>query len=283
MSLQKKIKHLKYFPYIIWLASWRFYNGNYTYQASALAFITLLCIVPFISVIVYGASFFLFFDDFVYMANNYIYANFVPRSSDAMQQYLDQFVFQAGKLPTFSIAFSVISGVMLILTVEHSLNNVWHVRHKSKDVFTTFISWCILMLMPIYFGISVLITSYLSSLALFNHYQVFVLDLLNWLVNATVFTVLYIVVPNKLVDWSDGFLGGLIAALLFEIAKKLFAFYINYFANYQLIYGALAIVPIFLVWIYVTWSIILYGALFIKAKNDFFKIKAAQTKTQSVT
>ena len=276
MHLKRRLKLLKYFPYIAWLSVWRFYNGNYTYQASALAFITLLCVVPFVSVIVYVASFFVFFHDFVYMANNYIYANFVPRSSDAMQQYLDQFVIQAGQLPTLSITFSVISGVMLILTVEHSLNNVWHVRHKSKDVLTTFISWSILTLMPIYFGISVLVTGYISSLAWFNHYQVFVLDLLNWLVNATVFTVLYIVVPNKLVDWSDGFLGGLIAAALFELAKKIFAFYITYFANYQLIYGALAIVPILLVWIYVTWSIILYGALFIKAKNDLLKVKAAQ-------
>ena len=109
MDLKHNLKNLKYFPYITWLAAWRFYNGNYTYQSSALAFITLLCIVPFVSVIVYIASFFVFFHDFVYMANNYIYANFVPRSSDAMQQYLDQFVIQAGRLPTFSILISLIS------------------------------------------------------------------------------------------------------------------------------------------------------------------------------
>jgi len=76
------------------------------------------------------------------------------------------------------------------------------------------------------------------------------------------------VLPNKIVDWKDGLIGGFITAVLFEIVKKLFVSYVAHFTNYAAIYGALATIPSFLTWLYISWVIFLYGALCIQVKSS---------------
>jgi membrane protein len=79
---------------------------------------------------------------------------------------------------------------------------------------------------------------------------------------------LYSVVPNVPVLWRNALAGGLFAAVLLEVAKYLFAAAMKYFTTYQIIYGAIAALPIFLVWIYISWVIVLLGAIVAATLND---------------
>lgn len=247
---------------ILWAASKRLINEHYTYHAAALAFTTLLSLVPLLSVILYFISIFPFFTRFVDLAQGYIFSNFIPTSSQVIQLYLERFIQQAQHLPTLGILFSLITSFMLIVTVEHTLNAIWHVKKKIKRFSSLLIYWGILVLAPVLIGLSVFLSTYLFSLAWFSGTKSLLsLQVLPLLINTGIFSILYIIVPNDDVKWKEGLAGGFIAAALFGLANKGFALYIQKFPSYELIYGTFATIPIFLVWIYISWLIILFGAL----------------------
>lgn len=254
------------------IAAKRLFLDKYTYRASALAFTTLLTLVPLVVVIVSIISFFPIFTKFITLAQNYIFENFVPTSGTTIQFYLERFINQATKLPTLGIVFLFFTVITLIITIEHTLNDIWQAQQRKKKITAILLYWLVLILMPLLLGFSVFFGSYVFSISWFSGatsklgIQIPLLVSLPLLINTVMFSALYVAVPNCKVPWKDGFLGGFIAAGLFEIAKKGFALYMRKFPNYELIYGTLATIPIFLLWIYISWLIILYGALVTHAK-----------------
>lgn len=270
---------------IFWRAARRLIEEQYTYRASALAFTTLLAIIPLLSSIVSLLTFFPIFTETLDLVRKYVLANFIPTSSDKINQYLETFTLQATHLPKLSILFLFFSAVMLIITVKHTLNDVWAKEkihphpssEKHKKIIDWILYWVVLILMPFFIAISVFLSGYLFSLPWFDtlvsnlSLKTFLLAIIPLLINTIVFSTLYIVVPNYRMQWYGGILGGFVAALLFELGKNAFAFYLSSFPSYELIYGALALIPIFLVWLYISWSIILYGALVTHTFYQFHK------------
>lgn len=259
---------------IIRISVKRFTDEKYTYRASALAFTTLLALVPLLSVIVAIIAMFPIFTQFIDLAQGYILDNFIPELGDTVQKYLQGFVNQASHLPKGGVIFLFLTALMLMITIEHTLNDIWSVTHKKNKISSILFYWLILLVAPIFIGVSVFLTSYIFSLTWFSAtttqfgLRLPLLALLSLIINTIIFTILYVSVPNAKVHWRDGFVGGLTAAILFEIAKKIFAFYIKQFPSYELIYGALAIIPIFLLWIYCSWMIVLFGALVTCVKSQ---------------
>jgi len=263
----------------------RFFSENYTYRASALAFTTLLALVPLLSVFVSFLALFPIFTKLVNLAQEYILTNFVPTSSATVQYYLVSFTQQASHLPIVGILFLFFTAIMLVVTVEHSLNEIWGVPNRRKRVTALILYWLVLLVVPLFIGLDVLISTYLFSIAWVRDATVGlgikagVLSLIPLLINTMLFTLLYVVVPNARVFWRDGLFGGFIAACLFEVAKRVFSFYIKQFPSYELIYGTFATIPIFLLWIYVSWMIILFGALFTHTQfthRHLFKKKSSK-------
>jgi membrane protein len=127
--------------------------------------------------------------------------------------------------------------------------------------------WAVLTLMPILAGTGIAMTVYISSLPYFKgaaesiNDTFFLLNVLPFMFTWAAFTTLYVALPNTRVYFRDAVLGAFVAAILFEVAKSGFAYYVSTFSTYQFIYGAVAAVPIFLVWIYVSWLIVLFGAV----------------------
>jgi membrane protein len=252
---------------IFWIAGKRLYVEQYDYRASGLAFASLLAIVPLVSVVLSVIALFPIFKRFTDLAQNYIFSNFIPESSTVIQQYFLDFIKQATHLPLFGIIFLVFTAITLIVMVEHTLNAIWDVPRRKKKFLIWIIYWTVLLSAPIFLGLSLFISSYVFSLSWFAGtatklgLTIPLLASLPLFINTAIFSAMYIVVPNAKVYFWDGVLGGVVAALLFEAAKKGFALYLKHFPSYKYIYGTLATIPIFLVWIYISWVIVLYGAL----------------------
>ncbi len=249
----------------------RYIHDKFFYRASALAFTTLLALVPFLFVLVFFITIFPVTSTIASLGEEYILKNFVPESAQSVQSYFQNFITQAAHLPTLSIIFLFVTAIMLVGTIEDSLNDIWLAHKRIKRVYSFAIFLTTLLLMPVIIGLSVFLSTYLFTLQWISASggipgisRIF-LDCIPIFINTMIFSLLYIIVPNVRVHFSDGLRGGFIAALLFEIARFTFALYIVKFPTYEFIYGAFAIIPIFLLWLYIFWLIILFGALLTNA------------------
>ncbi|MCP4995331.1 MAG: YihY family inner membrane protein, partial [Gammaproteobacteria bacterium] len=175
--------------------------------------------------------------------------------------------------------FLIIVALMMMANIDRAFNTIWRVRRKRGLLSLFIVYWSILSLGPLLIGISMAVTSYLVSIPLLSNtaetlgLKGRLIGLMPVLASAVAFTLLYAVVPNRRVPFRHALMGGLLAAALFELAKRGFAFYLTNFPTYEAIYGALAVIPIFLVWIYVSWVVTLLGAEFsycLGVLNDVF-------------
>ncbi|MDA0149326.1 virulence factor BrkB family protein [Vibrio sp. LaRot3] len=234
-------------------------------NAGYLAYITLLSIVPMLTVLLSVLSSFSIFADVGGVIQDFVITHFVPTAGDVVKQALLEFVSNTGKMTAVGGAFLFIAALMLISNIDKNLNYIWRVKSKRRAVFSFSMYWMVLTLGPILVGASIAVTSYVTSLQVLDS-QVFssaYQALLRWLpfiLSLLAFAGLYMLVPNKKVQLSHAMLGAIIAAFLFELSKKGFAAYITQFPSYQVIYGALATIPILFIWVYLCWLIVLIGA-----------------------
>jgi membrane protein len=239
-----------------------FIQDDCTYIASALAFTSILAVVPLMSVGLAIFSSFPVFQGLAEPMQNFIFDNFVPATGKMIQIYLQQFTSQVSKLSIWGVAFLIITALLVMFTIERAMNKIWRVKASRHGVPAFLLYWAILSLSPIMLGLSLAASSYLFSMplllghqgfSLFIKYSPFFLSLIG-------FIFLYIIVPNCSVKIRHAFWGALFAALLFETAKQAFAYYLLRFNTYELLYGAFAAVPIFFIWVYWLWIITLLGA-----------------------
>lgn len=251
----------------VYFVARRFVDNGGTYRASALTFTSLLAIVPLLSVSFSVLSAFPVFNQLIEPIQNFIFENFVPDSSKVVQKYLMSFTEQASHLSVTGLIFLVATAIMMMYTIEQAMNQIWRVSKRRHGMSALLLYWGILTLGPLVMGLSLLLGSYLISLPFLSTTMINVGFNQNWLFSAATFffaliafTLFYVAIPNTKVLLRHGFLGGLFAAISFELVKYSFAFYIKQYKTYQLIYGAFAAVPIFFLWVYCVWVIILLGA-----------------------
>ena len=254
------------------LSWWRHYlarckQDHITINAGYLAYVTLLSLVPFMAVVFAIFSAFPVFESFKATIENFLFTNFVPTSSDAIRQHIGAFAGNASKMTTVGIAFLIVVALFLIRNVDATLNRIWRIRTKRPIVISFAIYWMVLTLGPVLLAASLGVTSYLVSLASFADQGIpgfsgFLLKLLPFIISTAGFMMLYTLVPNTEVPIKASLPGAMFAALLFELSKKGFAAYVSNFPSYEVIYGALATVPILFVWVYVSWIVVLLGAEF---------------------
>ncbi|MCL9776467.1 virulence factor BrkB family protein [Vibrio methylphosphonaticus] len=234
-------------------------------NAGYLTYITLLSIVPLLTVLLSVLSSFSIFANTGQILQDFIIQHFVPAAGDAVYSALVEFVSNTTKMTAIGSSFLFVAALMLISNIDRNLNYIWRVKVKRRAVFSFSMYWMILTLGPILVGASIVGTSYVTSLKILEHDALsgaFSL-LISWLpaiLALLAFSGLYLLVPNKKVRFSHALIGSLAATLLFEVSKKAFAYYITQFPSYQLIYGAIAAIPILFIWIYLCWFIVLIGA-----------------------
>lgn len=241
-----------------------FLKDDCSYFASALTFTSLLAVVPLMSVSFALLSSFPVFQEMSGPIQDFIFENFVPSTGKIVQQYLIGFTKQVSNLSIWGVAFLFVTSVLLMFTIEQALNKIWKVRVQRHGTAAFLLYWAILSLAPILMGLSIAASSYLISLPFITKdAQVTTSALLRhapFMLSLASFTFLYMVVPNCKVRFSHAITGSLFAAFLFEIAKVGFSWYLTTYHTYELLYGAFAIVPIFFLWVYWVWFIVLLGA-----------------------
>ncbi len=244
----------------------RLMRDNLTQVASSLTFTTVLAIVPLLAVILSLFTAFPLFIDFKASLDTFLTNNLMPPSmSENIMSYLNTFAQQANRLTTIGVGFLIVTSIMLMMTIDEALNKIWHIRRQRPISQRILVYWAILSLGPIMLGASLWATAFLArekfgltdDLSLLSSILV---SLIPILLSVIGFTLLYLVAPNGKVALKDALIGGLTTAILLEIMKAGFTYYITRFPSYTLIYGTFATIPLFLLWIYLSWLVVLFGA-----------------------
>ncbi len=243
----------------------RFKEDRIIVYSGYLSFVTLLSIVPLLAVIFSVFSLFPVFQDWRGEVESFVFKNFVPTLGEAIHGYLVRFVENATNMTSLGLVALFLVALLLISSIDHTLNHIWRVRKNRRQLVSFSIYWVVLTLGPVLIGISLLTTSYLFSLTGFEDNTLLAvrklfLAFLPYLGSFSSFLLIYLLVPHTRVHFWSALSGAMIAAILFELSKSAFALYFTHFPVYKEIYGALAIIPLLFVWIFISWVVILVGA-----------------------
>ncbi|HEY2024235.1 YihY family inner membrane protein [Paraburkholderia sp.] len=241
--------------------------------AGSLTFTTMLSLVPLATVAFALFTAFPIFSSFQASLQFFLAEHLMPAQlNDQIFKYLNQFASKAKGLTTIGMIILFVTAVMTMMTVESAFNVIWRVRKARPVAQRVLVYWAIITLGPILIGVSLSISSYLFTQSMTFSAAQRLTPLIEWaLAGATLpltalaFTILYVYLPNCRVEWRDAVVGGVIAAVAFELAKRGFGYYVRRIPTYTAVYGAFAAVPLFLLWLYLCWFITLTGAMFASA------------------
>ena len=251
---------------------WRFMQRRLSEEqvpqvAGSLTFTTVLAVVPVMTIAFAIFTTFPLFNTFRDALEAYFVQSLMPRGvTNTILDNLSLFAAKANRLSAVGAVTLVLTAIMMFAIVDRSLNRIWRVKTPRSFTQSLIVYWAIMTLGPLLIGASLSLTTLVSPVASTLAQQ------LPWMGTVAAISVslmlmtmffglLYLIVPNRLVDWRDALIGGLVAAIAFEMTNRGFAFFITKFPSYRVIYGALAAVPIFLVWVYLFWLITLLGAV----------------------
>ena len=245
----------------------RFREDRLGLTASSLTFTTTMALVPLFTVALAVFTAFPVFGKLQGALQAWLVQSLVP---DAIARqvlgYLTQFAGKANRLGALGLAVLVITALALVLTIDRTLNSIWRVKRPRHLGQRVLIYWAVMTLGPLLLGASLSISSYLISasrglVAAMPGGVQLMLDVIQFFLLAAGLAALYRYVPNTPVRRSHAWAGGLFAAIGIELARSLLALYLGKVPSYSAVYGAFATVPILLVWIYIAWVIVLWGAV----------------------
>ena len=245
----------------------RFNQDHCAQAAASLTFTTLLSLVPMITIALTMFSAFPVFDDFSVQIKSYLLSNMMPdKAGSIISNYMQQFAESASRLTAVGITFLAVTAMSMMLTIDKTFNVIWRVSRPRPLLKRLVVYWAILTLAPLLVGASLSLTSWLVGLSMgyaksIPFFGVGVLKILPTLFTTLAFALLFRLIPNRYVPLRHALIGAVVAAVLFEAMNRGFAHYVSHFPTYKLVYGAFASVPIFLMWIYLSWLIILLGAV----------------------
>jgi membrane protein len=256
--------HVLLLPYRVYR---RFVDERYAQTAAALSFSTLLSLVPMIAMAVTVIARLPFGASLSKSLERFLLANLLPdRAGAIIVKYVSEFVNHTERLTLIGSLALAATALVQMLTIEHTFNAIWRVRENRSVLQRVAMHLLTLLLGPLLFGGSLLVTTFIASASFGlvekpNWVEADVLNVVTFVLMATLFALLFWAVPNRrVVPWHAA-CGGLLATLGFGSMEKLFGLYLAKLPTYTLIYGAFAAVPVFLLWLYLSWGVILIAAL----------------------
>lgn len=253
----------------------RFGEEGFDQISASLAFTTLLSLVPLAGLVLAIVSAFPAFKTFVDQADGLLVAHLLPAGSAGLiSTKILQFSRRASEVSAFGAAVLAVTAFLLMNTVERAFNHVWRVGAPRPMWQRLWLYAVVVAIWPVIIGGLLAATSYAVSTSLgwvsgVGWVRAPMFKTLSLAVLVLFFAFLYHAVPNAAVRWRDAFIAGACAAFGFVLLQKSFELYLSYFPSYKAIYGAFATVPIFLLWVYLSWAVVLLGALVAATLPEF--------------
>ncbi len=263
----------------------RFRRDHGQERSAALTFTSLLALVPLLAISFAIFAAFPAFQNMKGEVQSFVFQNFVPEIGSVVYDHIEQFTSKTGQLTAVGVIFLAVTSIMLLSSINNTFNNIWKVRESRPLVGRLLVYWAVLTLSPMLFGASLSLSSYLFAAAQATGVEQFTGPLsrlagfVPLVLQVVGFSILYMVMPSYPVRRRDALIGGLAAGLLFELLKKGFGLYVTNFPTYETLYGALSAFPILLVWMYVAWVVVLFGAQMTAAMPEWRA--GVRTVTQS--
>jgi membrane protein len=252
----------------------RFVADRCSENAAALTYMSLFALVPLLTVLYTMASAIPAFQGAEEQMQDILFKHLMPDSSSDIEGYLNDFSQQAKNLTGPGIAFLLITAIIMLRNIEHAFNMIWRARENRSPLSSFLLYWAVLTLAPITIGLGLGISTYLSSFAdalknldLFGA-KALLLQSTPLLLSTAGFSMMYAAVPNCRVPFKHALIGGIFTALAFHAARGLFTKLVVG-SSYTFIYGAFAAVPLFLLWIYLSWNIVLMGAVLVHSLSAY--------------
>jgi membrane protein len=262
----------------------RFRQDRCLQVAGSLTFTTLLALVPLITVVLAVFAAFPVFSDFSAEFRTFIWNNLMPQAAGkVISVYMQQFTEHAARLTAVGIVFLALTALMLMLTIDRALNSIWRVTRHRPLVNSLLIYWAVLTVGPILIGASLSLTSWLLTVSLGLAKQlpalgIFLIKLAPVLLYTIAYVLLYLTVPYRYVPVHHALAGAIVAAVATEAMNRGFALYITHVPTYKLVYGTFASIPIFMLWIYLSWLVALLGAVIAASLPNWRGEVAAQER-----
>ena len=270
ISLQKIKNSLLKIPLVEIIAGTIQESGKHDVgqRAAGVAYYAIISIFPLLLGLIAVFGFFLPSINVQNSLLNFV-GNNIPGASNILKENIDGIIRLRGVMSIVSIVILFWGASALFGSISLAINRAWNInknRHffirKTSEIGMVF-GTGILFLLSL--GTSTFVTFLGNSLNLPDRNTALVYisaKLIAFLLMLAIFLLLYKFVPNTKTSWRDIWPGALLAAIFFEIARALFIFYLEHFANYQVIYGTVSSIVILMVWIYYSAFILILGAEF---------------------
>ncbi|MBT7505536.1 MAG: YihY family inner membrane protein, partial [Rhodospirillales bacterium] len=249
--------------------AWRRFRAERGWRmAAGLSYTSLLAIVPLGAITFSMLAAFPVFEGMREQIQNLVFSNLMPQSADSMREQFDLFIANTSSLSAVGIIGIVATAILLFVTTEADFNVIFRVSKSRSLIPRLLVFWAMMTLGPVLVGTGLSLATYFFVASRWLGVDTiggivgwsFLGRIVSSLLMAAAFTIFYIVIPNRAVSIKAALVGGLSAGILFTVLRQLFGWYVATFPTYQSIYGALSVVPIFLIWMYLSWTVVLLGA-----------------------
>ena len=262
---------------------YRFEADRCRESAGSLTYTTLFAIVPMLTVFLVIVSSIKALEPARQQMQTWIYSNFLPKTSIAFDKALNAFTENSSNLTIIGILFLFVTTVLMLSSIELAFNRIWRVRQARGGIVGFMRYWTIISLGPIILGTAFVLSSTVTSMNILSNsvagYQfdfAYVLLFISFTLTCLGFSLLYWTIPNRSVPIKSAVIAGIFSGVVFELLKNLFGFIMSNFTSYQLVYGAFAALPVFLLWIYTSWIVVLLGVQISYAITAFHSDKTTK-------
>ncbi len=264
-----------WFQFILFVLH-RFREDQCQERAASLTYTTLFAVVPMLTVFLVVISSIKALEPARQELQQLLYSNFLPKTTIAFDTILNSFTEKSSNLTLIGIVFLFVTSILMLTNIESAFNKIWRIKRARGGILGFMRYWTIISLSPFLLGTAFIVSSTLASLSIlsqnFTGYELndaFVLWLISFVLTIFGFSMLYWTIPNRAVPIKSAFVAGIFTTVIFETLKSFFGILMTNFTSYEFVYGAFAAIPIFLLWIYLTWNVVLLGVQISYAMTSF--------------
>ncbi len=257
-------------------------NDTILRVASSLSYTSLIAIVPLFTIGLSVFSAFPVFEQIKEPMKEFLINTLAPTAEKEFNQYFSEIVTTAGQLTAIGIISLAITAVLMLSTIESSLNFIFKVSRLRRITTRITLYWTVITLGPLLLGTAFSLRGYIYTLQQimpedFVSTQT-LFSILPSLMTMLTLILVYVLVPNKKVRVTSAIVGACVSVIIFSFLRKAFTFAILKSATYKIVYGALATIPVFLIWMYLAWAVVIFGAVVTAALDEFRQLNEVQLK-----